>query len=116
MVRPDGRDAYKLELSRRAKVANALQSEFNAHRNNNRLDQYSPLEDKRRKAAWVQFFQFKDEAFADLRPIHASTVHRSQGSTYEKVFVDLTDIGRSTRRDVLLRLLYVCLVYTSRCV
>jgi exodeoxyribonuclease-5 len=44
-----------------------------------------------------------------LRPIHASTVHRSQGSTYEKVFVDLTDIGRSTRRDVLLRLLYVAL-------
>ena len=109
VVRPDGRESYKLELSRRAKIANSLQSEFNTHRNNKSLDQYSPLEDKRRKAAWVQFFQFKDEAFADLRPIHASTVHRSQGSTYEKVFVDLTDIGRSTRRDVLLRLLYVAL-------
>ena len=109
VVRPDGREAYKLELSRLAKVANALQSEFNDHRNSNTLKQYRQLSDKRRKAAWVQFFEFKDEAFADLRPIHASTVHRSQGSTYEKVFVDLTDIGRSTRRDVLLRLLYVAL-------
>ena len=109
VVRPDGREAYKLELSRLAKVANSLQSEFNDHRNGNTLSQYPQLTDKRRKAAWVQFFEFKDEAFADLRPIHASTVHRSQGSTYEKVFVDLTDIGRSTRRDVLLRLLYVAL-------
>jgi exodeoxyribonuclease-5 len=109
VVRPDGREAYKLELSRLAKVANSLQSEFNDHRNSNTLNQYPQLTDKRRKAAWVTFFEFKDEAFADLRPIHASTVHRSQGSTYEKVFVDLTDIGRSTRRDVLLRLLYVAL-------
>ena len=109
VVRPDGREAYKMELSRLAKVANVLQSEFNDHRNGNTLNQYPQLTDKRRKAAWVTFFEFKDEAFADLRPIHASTVHRSQGSTYEKVFVDLTDIGRSTRRDVLLRLLYVAL-------
>ena len=101
--------AYKQELSRLAKAANVLQSEFNDHRNGNTLDRYPQLTDKRRKAAWVQFFAFKDESFADLRPVHASTVHWSQGSTYEKVFVDLTDIGRSTRRDVLLRLLYVAL-------
>jgi ATP-dependent exoDNAse (exonuclease V) alpha subunit len=60
------------------------------------LDKYPELDDKRRKAAWREFFTFKDEAFADLRPIHATTVHRSQGSTYEKVFVDLSDIGRNT--------------------
>jgi ATP-dependent exoDNAse (exonuclease V) alpha subunit len=53
--------------------------------------------------------QPQDEAFCDLRPIHASTVHKSQGSTYQTVYVDLTDIGRNTRRDVLLRLLYVAL-------
>jgi exodeoxyribonuclease-5 len=68
VVRPDGREAYKLELSRLAKVANLLQSEFNDHRNGNTLSQYPQLSDKRRKAAWVQFFEFKDEAFADLRP------------------------------------------------
>jgi len=109
VVTPDGKEVYKQELSKLAKVANQLQSEFNDHRNGNTLSMYPPLSDKRRRAAWVTFFEFKDESFSDLRPVHASTVHRSQGSTYEKVFVDLTDIGRSTRRDVLLRLLYVAL-------
>ena len=108
-MRPDGKEAYQQELSKLAKIANSLQSEFNDHRTGNTLSQYPPLTDQRRRAAWVTFFAFKDSAFADLRPVHASTVHRSQGSTYEKVFVDLTDIGRSTRRDVLLRLLYVAL-------
>jgi ATP-dependent exoDNAse (exonuclease V) alpha subunit len=91
------------------KAANALQSVYNDARNGNRLDAYSQLDDKRRKAAWREFFEFKDQSFADLRPIHGTTIHRSQGSTYEKVFVDLSDIGRNTRRDVLLRLLYVAL-------
>ena len=109
VVTPDGKEVYKQELSKLAKVANQLQSEFNDHRNGNTLSMYPQLSDKRRRAAWVTFFEFKDESFSDLRPVHASTVHRSQGSTYEKVFVDLTDIGRSTRRDVLLRLLYVAL-------
>ena len=109
VVRPQGREMYKEKVTALVKAANALQSAYNDARNGNRLDQYPQLEDKRRKAAWREFFTFKDEAFADLRPIHATTVHRSQGSTYEKVFVDLTDIGRNTRRDVLLRLLYVAL-------
>ena len=109
VVTPEGYGVYKAELSRLAKAANSLQSVFNDARNRGDLAGYSQLEDKRRKAAWREFFAFKDDLFADLRPVHATTVHRSQGSTYEKVFVDLTDIGRNTRRDVLLRLLYVAL-------
>jgi exodeoxyribonuclease V len=109
VVRPQGRELYKEKVTALVKSANALQSAYNDARNGNRLDKYPELDDKRRKAAWREFFTFKDEAFADLRPIHATTVHRSQGSTYEKVFVDLSDIGRNTRRDVLLRLLYVAL-------
>ena len=57
----------------------------------------------------MAFFEFKNDTFCDLRPIHSSTVHKAQGSTYQTVYVDLTDIGRNTRKDVLLRLLYVAL-------
>lgn len=55
---------------------------------------------------WVSYFEM-DEAFADLRPIHASTVHKSQGSTYRTVFIDLDDIGRNHKANEVARLLYV---------
>jgi exodeoxyribonuclease-5 len=99
-VRPEGYPAFKGKLSELVREAQELQK---------RVGTLTHLEDQQRRAAWVQFFAFKDEAFCDLRPIHASTVHKSQGSTYQTVYVDLTDIGRNTRRDVLLRLLYVAL-------
>ncbi|MEE4379451.1 MAG: AAA family ATPase [Candidatus Competibacteraceae bacterium] len=100
VVRPEGYPAFKVKLSELVKEAQALQK---------RVGTLTQREDQQRRAAWVEFFEFKDEAFCDLRPIHASTVHKSQGSTYQTVYVDLTDIGRNTRRDVLLRLLYVAL-------
>ena len=109
VVSPEGLDPYRLALSRLAQTARQLQAERNAHRDGETLHRYPPQQDRRRRAAWVEFFTFKDATFADLRPIHAATVHRSQGSTYQTAFVDLTDIGRNTRRDVLLRLLYVAL-------
>ena len=109
VVSPEGLDSYRLKLSRLAQTARQLQAERNAHRDGETLHRYPPQQDRRRRAAWVEFFTFKDATFADLRPIHAATVHRSQGSTYQTAFVDLTDIGRNTRRDVLLRLLYVAL-------
>jgi exodeoxyribonuclease-5 len=99
-VRPEGYPLFKGKLSELVKTAQALQK---------RVGTLTQREDQQRRAAWVEFFEFKDEAFCDLRPIHASTVHKSQGSTYETVYIDLTDIGRNTRRDVLLRLLYVAL-------
>jgi exodeoxyribonuclease V len=101
-VRPNGFAAYQERLSSLVEIARALQREA----------QIRPLtdpEDRCRRDAWIDFFAFKDRSFVDLRPIHASTVHKSQGSTYRQVFVDLSDIGRNTRRDVLLRLLYVAL-------
>jgi exodeoxyribonuclease-5 len=107
VVRPEGQARYWETLSHLAKVARALQAEHNAHRDAGTLHHYPQPQDQARRAAWVAFFAFKDATFADLRPVHAATVHRSQGSTYQTVFVDLTDIGRNTRRDVLLRLLYV---------
>lgn len=59
-----------------------------------------------RKKNWEVYFHLKND-YVDLRPRDAATVHKSQGSTYETVFIDLGDI--STCRDAAqaARLLYV---------
>lgn len=57
---------------------------------------------------WRAYFHAKD-FYADLRPVHASTVHKAQGSSYTKVFIDLADIGRNTRREETARLLHVAI-------
>lgn len=62
---------------------------------------------------WRSYYAMK-ESVADLRFTHASTVHKSQGSTYENVLVMAPNImscpGMSTRR----RLLYVAYTRASR--
>ncbi|NCC40352.1 MAG: hypothetical protein EOM21_13020 [Gammaproteobacteria bacterium] len=67
-------------------------------------------DDRAVRAAWRAYFEAK-EAFADLRPPHACTVHKSQGSTYRHVLVQAEDIGRAVGQpgDLLARLLYVAL-------
>ena len=45
--------------------------------------------------------------FVDLRAAYACTINKSQGSTYDKVFIDLEDIGRCRSQDQLARMLYV---------
>ena len=53
---------------------------------------------------------------ADLRPIHAATCHKAQGSTYGEVFIDLTDIGRNKRWDEVARLMYVAISRAQKAV
>lgn len=55
---------------------------------------------------WKDYFDIKNQ-WGDLRPAYASTVHKSQGSTYQKVFIDLSDIGACEDPDAAARLLYV---------
>lgn len=55
---------------------------------------------------WQTYFQLKEE-LCDFRPNHALTVHKSQGSTYDNVFIDLSDIGKNTQRSEIARLMYV---------
>lgn len=57
---------------------------------------------------WFLFYQLK-ETFCDVRPSYASTVHKSQGSTFDTVFIDLEDIGRNNKREEVARLLYVAI-------
>lgn len=61
---------------------------------------------------WGPYFSIKDN-WADLRPIHANTVHKAQGSTYRKVFIDMADIGKNTRWRDLVRMIYVAITRAS---
>lgn len=48
-----------------------------------------------------------DMTWIDLRAAFAQTVNKSQGSTYNEVFIDLDDIKRCNSGDQLARMLYV---------
>lgn len=61
---------------------------------------------------WQSYYHIK-EHWTDLRPIHALTVHKSQGSTYREVFVDLNDIGLNKRWQETARLAYVAVTRAS---
>lgn len=50
-----------------------------------------------------------EATWCDLRHLYASTVHKSQGSTFDQVFIDLTDFQSIRDQSMLARLLYVAL-------
>ena len=62
---------------------------------------------------WPRFWSFK-EKFHDLRTCHAMTIHKSQGSTFEHVFVDAVDVSLCHRGSDSLRLLYVAVSRASK--
>lgn len=55
---------------------------------------------------WNRYFHMKQN-FPDLRQRDAATTHKAQGSTYESVFIDLSDISTCRQPDQAARLLYV---------
>ena len=55
---------------------------------------------------WKKFWEHKD-LFHDLKYAYALTVHRAQGSTYENVWVDYTDILMNRNRKEAFQCLYV---------
>lgn len=50
-----------------------------------------------------------DTTWVDFRPQYACTVHKSQGSTYDRVFLDLSDFANVSSGKSLARLLYVAM-------
>jgi hypothetical protein len=48
-----------------------------------------------------------DNTWIDLRAMYACTINKSQGSTYDKVFIDLDDIKQCRNPNMIARLLYV---------
>lgn len=55
---------------------------------------------------WPAFFDLKNY-YPDLRPQDASTVYKAQGSTYDTVFIDLTNISTCHNPSQAARMLYV---------
>ena len=55
---------------------------------------------------WGKFWPLKD-TFCDLRPGHAITAHKSQGSTYKNVFIDYGDIFANKNYIEAMRAAYV---------
>ena len=48
------------------------------------------------REVWTKYFYLRNSC-ADLRPPYAQTVHKSQGSGYERVFLDLRDLAVMAR-------------------
>jgi len=55
---------------------------------------------------WVAMAEIQD-SWIDLREAYASTVNKSQGSTFDQVFIDLDDLKRCPSANQLARMLYV---------
>ena len=62
--------------------------------------------ESKKNKSWADFFNFTDNVI-DIRKPYAQTVHKSQGSTYENVFIDYNDIVACRDKDTVLRMLYV---------
>lgn len=73
---------------------------------NNQLNELSAIAKKGQKWKWREFWAMK-EAFHEIRHSYAITSHRSQGSSYLKVFIDLEDIMLNRNRSEAFRSLYV---------
>lgn len=69
----------------------------------------------KRSGDWKPFFEWRD-SLADLRSSVSMTGHKSQGSTFDDVFINLSEIGKCRNPADLQRLLYVCLTRASRTV
>jgi ATP-dependent exoDNAse (exonuclease V) alpha subunit len=48
-----------------------------------------------------------DSSWIDLRAAYAQTINKSQGSTYDRVYIDLDDLRRCNSGDQIARMLYV---------
>lgn len=72
-------------------------------------DEYKAiLKESARLKDWTSYFYFK-EKILDMRNHEACTIHCSQGSTYNRTFIDMADIRKCRANSIKARLLYVAL-------
>lgn len=64
------------------------------------------LKETKKAKDWQAFYFFK-EFIADLRHTHALTIHKSQGSSFDNVVIDLQDMKSCTDNSLARKLLYV---------
>lgn len=78
--------------------------DFITYRDNSKLQKV--IADYATAKDWEKYFRAK-ERFIDLRHAEALTIHKSQGSTFDTVFVDLASLMSCRNPDDRRRLLYV---------
>lgn len=105
------------ELKQAAAASNkAIEDDFRGHKAAAwaKINTMHPLA-KRRAKAWRDFLSFNDSVIC-LDFSHAMTVHKSQGSTYERVLVDTDDIHKAAYFSfpMYLKLMYVALSRASK--
>lgn len=66
----------------------------------------SVMREAYKNADYNKYFFIKNN-FGDFRPPFAQTVHKSQGSTFKRVYIDLNDIGSCNSPYDVSRMLYV---------
>ena len=66
------------------------------------------LKSLKAKKDWRTYFTLK-ERFVEIRDAYAITTHKSQGSTYDRVLINLSNFKRCTDKVMLARLLYVAI-------
>lgn len=62
---------------------------------------------KARAEERYQLVELAENRWIDLRAAYACTINKAQGSTYDRVFIDLDDIRRCNSGDQIARMLYV---------
>lgn len=73
---------------------------------NSSADYTAALKAASKAKDWPLYFQMQENV-PDLRAIHACTVHKAQGSTYDTVFIDLPDIGKCNIASDVARMMHV---------
>lgn len=69
-------------------------------------DKTKALKDARQQEDWAKVQTITD-FWIDLRAAYACTINKSQGSTYDRVYIDLDDISKCNNANTIARMLYV---------
>lgn len=60
-----------------------------------------------RAMEWFNIVEEAENRWIDLRAAYACTINKAQGSTFDRVFIDLDDVARCNSGDQIARMLYV---------
>ena len=89
-------------------------NQFESHKE--RLKQEAIKKKKGTKSsrdAWVKYYSL-EKRFARLKYAPALTTHKSQGSTYENIIINVNDMLRLRKREELMKMLYVAVTRAQK--
>lgn len=72
-----------------------------------RIEDRAALLKKAKANEEYEILEEVDNRWIDLRAMYACTINKSQGSTYDRVFIDLDDLKRCSSGNQIARMLYV---------